>query len=133
MNEVEQVVFDFVREELTEDLIPKHYNGLVNSNFCGHCHHASLAMYCLLGGKEEGYKLQKAVDEKGIIHYWLIDSYSNIIDPTKEQYTDLNRPLPYDNLVDNRASYRKTKSTKLIIKNVEEKLKTYSQEINDTN
>jgi len=122
MNKFEKLVLNLVRKELTEDLIPKEYLGLVDSIYCGHCHHASLAMYNLLGGNVKGYKLQKAVDEKQIIHYWLINSNSEIIDPTVEQYTDLNRPLPYDKLKNNKASYRKTKATKLIIKNVEARL-----------
>jgi len=122
MNKKEKIVFDFVRGELTPEFIKKSYKGLIDSSFCGHCHHASLAMYSLLGGKERGYKLQKAVDEDNIIHYWLINSSGEIIDPTSEQYTALNRPLPYGNLIDNRASYRKTNATKIIIKNVTAKL-----------
>ncbi|MBO9484299.1 hypothetical protein [Salinisphaera sp. G21_0] len=123
MSPFEQKIFDLVRDELTDDLIPDNFSGRVDSRYCGHCHHASLAMYNLLGGKNNGYKLQKAEDEKGITHYWLINSYSEVIDPTVEQYTHLNRPLPYQNLKDNRASYRKTNTTKLIIKRVKEKLK----------
>jgi len=88
-------------------MVPKSYQGLVNSRFCGHCHHASLAMYNLLGGKDKGYKLQKAIDEKGIIHYWLLNESNEIIDPTVEQYTTLNRPLPYSNIRDNRAQLSK--------------------------
>lgn len=122
MNEKEKIIFDLVRAELTDALIPDSYRNLVDSKFCGHCHHACLSMYYLLGGKEQGYKLQKAIDEKGIIHYWLITSENEIIDPTVEQYIDLNRPLPYKGVQDNRASYRKTKSTKIIIENVENKL-----------
>lgn len=76
-------------------------------------------MYNLLGGKASGYKLQKAIDEKGILHYWLINRDNEIIDPTAEQYTDLKCPLPYKNIENNRASYRKTSATKRIIKNNE--------------
>lgn len=122
MNKAEKIIFDLVREELADDMVPESYKGLVNSQFCGHCHHASLAMYNLLGGKDQGYKLQKAIDEKDIIHYWLINKNDEIIDPTVEQYTALNRPLPYSNKKDNRASYRKTNATKKIITNVNEKL-----------
>jgi len=121
MNDIELKIYDLVRNELTDDLVPDSYRGLVDSKFCGHCHHASLAMYNLLGGKENGYKLQKAVDEKNITHYWLIGRDKKIIDPTAEQYTDLDRPLPYANVKDNRASYRKTKAAKQIIKNVSAK------------
>jgi len=128
MNKIEKTIFDFVREELIDDLIPLSYKDLVTSPFCGHCHHASLAMYNLLGGKGQGYKLQKASDEKGITHYWLINSNNEIIDPTVEQYTDLNRPVPYKNLKDNKASYRKTTSTAKIIKNVNKKLQKMAQQ-----
>jgi len=124
MNQAEQIIFDFVREELTDDLVPELYRGAVDSKFCGHCHHASLAMYDLLGGKKSGYKLQKAIDEKNIAHYWLVNNNNEIIDPTAEQYTSLDRPLPYGNKKDNRASYQKTKATKKIILKVKEKLST---------
>lgn len=116
------MIFDLVRSELTDELIPASYRGLVNSKFCGHCHHASLAMYNLLGGKEGGYKLQKAIGEKGITHYWLVNSSDEIIDPTAEQYSELDRPFPYHCMENNRASYRQTKVTKSIISNVKSKL-----------
>jgi len=122
MTKAEKTIFDLVRDELTDDMVPESYKNLVDSQFCGHCHHASLAMYNLLGGKEQGYKLQKAIDEKNIVHYWLVNNKNEIIDPTVEQYTTLNRPLPYNNKKDNRASYRKTNATKKIINNVNEKL-----------
>jgi len=123
MNIQEQKIYNLVREELTDDLRPKKYVHLVNSKFCGHCHHASLAMYNILGGKDCGYRLQKAVDELQITHYWLINKDNEIIDPTVEQYTDLDRKPPYDKVINNSASYRKTKATKLIISNVIEKCK----------
>lgn len=122
MNQTEQRIFDLVRSELVDELIPESYRGLVSSKFCGHCHHACLAMYNLLGGKDRGYKLQKAIDEKKITHYWLVNGNNEIIDPTAEQYSELDRPFPYDRAEANRASYRQTKATKKIISNVEAKL-----------
>ena len=122
MNQSEREIFDLVRLELSDELIPPAYRGLVDSKYCGHCHHASLAMYTLLGGKKEGYRLQKAIDEKGIVHYWVLNSQGEIIDPTAEQYSDLDRPFPYDQIKDNRASYRQTKATNKIIENVRIKL-----------
>lgn len=95
MNQAEQRIFDLVRSELTDELIPKSYRRLVNSRSCSHCHHASLAMYILLGRKERGYKLQKAIDDNEITHYWLTNSNYEIIDPTAEQYSEQNRPFPY--------------------------------------
>jgi hypothetical protein len=38
----------------------------------------------------------------------LVSKKNEIIDPTIEQYTTLNRPPPYNNKKANRASYRKT-------------------------
>lgn len=125
MNQTEQRIFDLVRSELTDELIPKSYRRLVNSRFCGHCHHASLAMYILLGRKERGYKLQKAIDDNEITHYWLTNSNYEIIDPTAEQYSELNRPFPYHK-EKGRASYRQTKATKMIIENVRDKLEESS-------
>ncbi|MED5523170.1 MAG: hypothetical protein VX447_00240 [Pseudomonadota bacterium] len=122
MNETEVKIFKLVKAELTDELIPKRYRGLVNNRFCGHCHHASLAMYNLLGGNEAGYKLKKAIDEKEIPHYWLVNSSNEIIDPTAEQYSELGRPFPYVQEKGERPSYRKSNATKKIISNVQGKL-----------
>lgn len=122
MNDVEEKIFSLVRAELTDDLIPRQYRGLINSRFCGHCHHASLAMYNLLGGKETGYKLKKAIDEKFILHYWIVNDSNEIIDPTADQYSELNRPFPYCREKGERPSYRKSNATKHIIESVQRKL-----------
>jgi hypothetical protein len=53
MNKAEKTIFDLVRKELIDDIVPKTYKYLVDSHFCGHCHHASLSMYNLLGGKDK--------------------------------------------------------------------------------
>jgi len=116
MNIDEKLIYDLVREELKDEMIP----------ICGHCHHASLAIYNLLGGKTNGYRLQTATDELKIKHYWLVSSEGEIIDPTIEQYTDFDRKPPYDKTINNRASYRKTKVTTLIIENVTKKLQSNS-------
>ena len=119
MTDKEEKMFLLVKSELQNVLIPNIYsNNKIKHAMYGHCHHASLALYKLLGGKDEGYKLQKAIDELGIIHYWLINKDNLILDVTAEQYTDLGRPLPYCNKIDNRASYRVTKATKKIIDNI---------------
>ena len=130
MNTKEQLIFDLVRAELTEDMIPKSYQGLVDSPMCGHCHHATLAMYDLLGGKDEKYKVKKGIDEDEISHYWLQGPTGEIIDPTHEQYTDLNRTAPYQN-PEPRASYRKTNAAKSIIDNVSQKLKEANKAVVD--
>jgi len=93
--------------------VPEQYRNLVNSWYCGHCHHATVAMYYLLGGKEKKYKIRKAIDELEITHYWLETVEGEIIGPTAEQYTELGRELPY----------RKTKAALKIMGRVTEKLK----------
>jgi len=114
-------VFDLVRLELKPDMVPPEYRGKVASKYCGHCHHATIAMYFLLGGKDKGYKVCKAIDELDIKHYWLERSDGEIIDPTGEQYTELNRPPPYKARVKNGVSHFKSKSAEIIIKNVQAK------------
>ena len=115
MTESEKQIFDFVRSQLKDEFVAPVYRKLVNSAFCGHCHHATVAMYNLLGGKSGGYKIRKAVDELQITHYWLESPTGEIIDATSEQYLDLNRPLPYGNAVSTGVSYRKTLAAKTII------------------
>ena len=100
-------------------MIPPRYVGRVDSRFCGHCHHATLAMYYLLGGADAGYKVRKAVDELRISHYWLESPTGETIDPTVEQYTDLGRSPPYSEPPAKRVSHRKSKVTTLIISNVQ--------------
>ena len=124
MNKKEKHIYDLVRSELREDMIPKAYQNLIDSKWCGHCHHASLAMYNLLGGKEAGYRLQTAVDELDIKHYWLVNKEGEIIDPTVGQYTDLGREPPYDRVVSNRASHQKSNATKEIIQIVSKKVRS---------
>ncbi|MDY0314109.1 MAG: hypothetical protein RBR32_03445 [Bacteroidales bacterium] len=119
MTRREEEIFNAIRNELFDEIIPINYqDGKINHPMYGHCHHAALSMYILLGGKEKGYKLQKADDTDGIIHYWLINKDNEIIDPTKEQYTDLNRELPYNRTKNNRASYRQTKAVKHILNKI---------------
>jgi hypothetical protein len=118
MNCFEQLIFDLVRSELRPEYVPIEYRGEVNSEYCGHCHHATIAMYYLLDGKINGYKVRKAIDERNIKHYWLECPNGEIIDPTAEQYTDLNRPLPYNAHVRKGVSHLKSKVAMTIIENV---------------
>ena len=122
MNEQEKKIFELVRGELSDEFVSEEYRGKVNSRYCGHCHHATLAMYNLLGGKDSGYKVRKASDELEIKHYWLENSKGEVIDPTVEQYSDLGRNPPYENRVNKGVSYRRTTATNVIIKRVSEKL-----------
>ena len=118
----EQKVFDLVRSELKPEDIPEGYRGTVNSAYCGHCHHATIALYFLLGGKGRGYKVRKAIDELQIKHYWLESPSGEIIDPTSEQYTDLGRDLPYSKMVSKGVSYLKSNVAKRIIATVQASL-----------
>lgn len=115
----EQIVFDKVRAELRPEMVPERYRGASESPYSGHCHHATLAMYALLGGKGKGYKVKKAVDELQVAHYWLESPTGTIIDPTSEQYTDLGRTLPYLNQATNGVSHRVSSSAKTIISNIQ--------------
>lgn len=123
MNAEEKTIFDLVRSEFRDEFVPEQYRNRVNSPYCGHCHHATVAMYYLLGGKEKKYKIRKAIDELEITHYWLEAIDGEIIDPTAEQYTELGRELPYRNRVTNGVSFRKTKAALQIMSRVTEKLK----------
>ena len=115
-------MFNLVKFELKLEMVPPEYRGKVDSRFCGHCHHATLAMYELLGGQDKGYKVRKAIDELHIKHYWLESPAGEILDPMAEQYTDLNRPLPYSNRVTQGVSHLKSNHAKAIIASVQSKL-----------
>ncbi len=99
-------------------MVSPDYRGKVDNQYCGHCHHATIAMYNLLGGKSKGYRVRKAIDELQIQHYWLESPTGEILDPTVEQYTNLGRTVPYTDQVSRGISYRKSNSAKKIISNV---------------
>ncbi len=123
MTQKEKKYYDLVRSELTNNLLKKEYKDRkVNHKYYGHCFHATHALYHLLEGKKNGYKIRKAIDELGVIHYWLESPKGEIIDPTKEQYTELCRKFPYNNKKDNRASYREPGESKIIRERVMKKL-----------
>jgi len=122
MTPMEQRIYDLVRQELKPEMVPPEYRGKVESEFCGHCHHATIAMYNLLGGKDDGYKVRKAIDELRIKHYWLESPTGETLDPTAEQYTALGRDLPYSNKVSKGVSHLKSNHAKKIIANVRHKL-----------
>ena len=59
-----------------------------------HCYHASTVLKKYF----PELKLYRSVDDEGEYHWWCqkeVDGHQVIIDITSEQYTDLNRPLPY--------------------------------------
>lgn len=105
-------------------MVPPKYQGKVNNEYCGRCHHATIAMYFLLDGKNNGYKVRKAIDELKIKHYWLESPTGAKIDPTEEQYTSLGHPLPYANQISQGVSHLQAK---VIISNVQSKLQQGQQ------
>lgn len=126
MTPQEQIVFNLVRLELKPEMIPSEYKGIVDSEYCGHCHHATIAMYVLLDGKNKGYKVRKAIDELQIKHYWLESPTGEILDPTREQYANLGRIAPYGNQVKIGVSHQRSRHAKTIISNVQRKLQNHS-------
>ena len=67
MTDIEKEIFNKVRFLLTLDLIPEKFQDKkVDSLMYGHCYHATLAMYNLLGGKEAGYKVKSTFDNNKI-------------------------------------------------------------------
>jgi hypothetical protein len=95
MTEHEKRLFDEVRKRLVPKLLSSKYRDRPGSPYYGHCYHASIAIYKLLGGKKAGYSVCKAVDDTGVSHYWVKTPAGNIIDPTIEQYADSGKTPPY--------------------------------------
>lgn len=67
----------------------------------GFCTLASNAVYHLLGGKSVGLTPMQASYKDPRIkgrasHWWLKDADGNIIDPTWDQYTELDKEPPYE-------------------------------------
>ena len=118
MTPAEIEAFEKVRSLLTEDFIPKKYKDRkIDHKMYGHCYHATLAMYDLLGGKEKGYKIKCATDNEGTKHYWL-EKNGRIIDPTFEQYSETSRTPPYDKK--GRCDYRKSNAVKQLLRIIKE-------------
>ena len=122
MTPQEQLIFNLVRSELQPEMVPSEYQGKVASEYCGHCHHATIAMYVLLDGKNQGYKVRKAIDELQIKHYWLESPSGETLDPTAEQYTNLGCPAPYGSQVTRGISHLRSNNAKAIIANVQARL-----------
>ena len=83
---------------LSKDLLKKQYkDGYENLHFTtGHCYIASEAIFHNFGGKEK-WAAYTGRDHNNGTHWWLKNKETGeIIDPTKEQYTSLNIPPPYD-------------------------------------
>lgn len=96
MTQNEEMLIHAIRERLTRDMLDEKFLGRPESPFFGHCFHASVALYRLLGGKEAGYSVWKAMDCTDTTHYWVTSPSGEILDPTVEQYTDFGLTPPYD-------------------------------------
>lgn len=81
-----------IQSYLTEDLLKPQYRN-TGIPFFGHCYVACEAIYHLTGCT---LKPVRAKDDTGIVHWWLVDGFGNIIDPTKEQYEFVGIKPPYE-------------------------------------
>lgn len=98
---------------LTPDLVPTEFKGRPENPMFGQCYGAAEALYRLLGGKDRGYKAQRAVDDDGISHWWVLSPSGDILDPTSAQYTDFGNTPPY--LKGKGASFRRPSKRATII------------------
>ena len=60
----------------------------------GKCYLASAALSEFFGGPKGGYHLAKATNHLGD-HYWVVNEYGAILDPTKEQFDLIGERPPY--------------------------------------
>ena len=91
-----KIVSELIIDNLTADLLPKKYReeNKTNTTF-GHCHTASVCLQQIFSSKE--LKLYRAIDYRGIMHWWCVDNDNDIIDLTIEQYTSIGKTPPYEN------------------------------------
>jgi hypothetical protein len=120
MTDEEAILIELIQSILTPELIPVYFRNQPENPMFGHCYGAAEALYRLLGGRDCGYKAQRAVDETGVSHWWIVSRSGCILDPTSAQYTDFCRTPPYDS--GSAASFRTvSKRAKEIIRRVKEK------------
>jgi len=62
----------------------------------GKCYAASVALLQFLGGKDQGYKLFRGIDDHEIPHYWVENFEGHVLDPTADQYSLLDIDAPYE-------------------------------------
>ena len=91
----EKKLIAVLRTVLTPDLIPEQFKEHPENPMFGHCYGAAEALYRLLGGKEQGYKAQRATDSDGVSHWWVLSPTGCILDPTSTQCTDFVKIPPY--------------------------------------
>lgn len=116
MNNEEKRVVSLVQKALTPDLIRSEYRDRPENPLYGHCCHASVATFLLLGGKARGYSIWKAIDPQNVLHYWCTDAAGNIVDPTAAQYYDFGREPPYSS--GRRTGYRMSNAIATILERV---------------
>ncbi|HTR67858.1 MAG TPA: hypothetical protein VMH85_18900 [Terriglobales bacterium] len=120
MTREEESIISSIQAVLTPELIPKNFGGRPDNPMFGHCYGAAEALYHLLGGNEHGYKAQRAVDDDGISHWWVLSPTQEILDPTAAQYTSFGKRPPYDK--GRGASFRiLSKRADIIISRVKQK------------
>tara|TARA_B100000780_G_C21110331_1_gene448657 strand:- start:280 stop:681 length:402 start_codon:yes stop_codon:yes gene_type:complete len=91
-----KMVSKAIYNNLSEDMLPKKWVERNKSNpMFGHCHTASGCLQKIFGTKT--LKLNRALDDENIYHWWCVDTDGKIIDLTSQQYTKFNRTPPYEN------------------------------------
>lgn len=96
MTQNEEQLIHAIRIRLTRTMLGENYLDRPDSPYYGHCFHASVALYRLLGGKDTGYSVWKAIDCTGVPHYWVTAPSGEILDPTADQYTEYGLTPPYN-------------------------------------
>lgn len=117
----EEEVIKIIKEELKTMKKPKKYRDNKRNHWLyGFCYPATITFYHYFGGKYSKYKVECAKDNYGIIHYWLKNKETDeVIDITKEQYTDLGLKLPYDN-EKRKCDYRLSNEAKKLLRKLKE-------------
>ena len=88
------MVTKVIVNNLTPDLLPKKWiERNKNNPMFGHCHTSSACLQKIFGTKQ--LKLNRALDDEGIWHWWCVDNNQNIIVITGNQYYSENRTPPY--------------------------------------
>lgn len=86
-----------IHQSLTPDLLlPQFRKEWSPTNpTAGFCSVASEAAWFVLGGSSQGWSAYTARDQNNTVHWWLQHTSGLVFDPTSEQYTSQNIPLPY--------------------------------------
>ena len=95
MTDEEKKLIIELQSVLTPDLVPTEFRRHPENPMFGQCYGAAEALYRLLGGKDRGYKAQRAVDDENTSHWWVLSPNGDILDPTSAQYTGLGKTPPY--------------------------------------